>query len=93
MVKLPKDSTYVLTEVGLQKEAYFLKKPCITIRDTTEWVETVENGCNTLIGVNALDKVAFTQALTADVSSLQFPPVYGEKNVSQRIVDLILNAV
>ncbi len=96
MVKLLKDSTYVLTDSGgLQKEAYFLKKPCITIRDTTEWVETVENGCNTLVlsGVNALDKVAFTQALTADVSSLQFPPVYGEKNVSQRIVDLIFNTV
>jgi len=35
---------------GLQKEAFFFKKPCITLRDETEWVELVENGFNYLAG-------------------------------------------
>lgn len=37
---------------GLQKEAFFFKKPCITLRDETEWVELVENNFNVLAGAN-----------------------------------------
>ena len=37
---------------GLQKEALFFKKPCVTLRDETEWLELVEGGFNTLVGAN-----------------------------------------
>jgi UDP-GlcNAc3NAcA epimerase len=37
---------------GLQKEAYFFEKQCITLRDETEWVELIECGANTLVGAD-----------------------------------------
>lgn len=49
MIALLDGCTRVLTDSGgLQKEAYFFRKPCVTLRDTTEWVETVEAGWNRL---------------------------------------------
>ncbi len=51
MVWLIDNCDFVMTDSGgLQKEAYFFKKPCITLRDETEWVELVDCGANTLVG-------------------------------------------
>ena len=53
MVWLLDNSKMVITDSGgLQKEAFFFKKPCITLRDETEWVELVENNFNILAGAN-----------------------------------------
>jgi UDP-GlcNAc3NAcA epimerase len=49
MIALLDGCTRVLTDSGgLQKEAYFFRKPCVTLRDATEWVETIEAGWNRL---------------------------------------------
>jgi UDP-GlcNAc3NAcA epimerase len=51
MIELLKGTKIVLTDSGgLQKEAFFFKKPCVTLRDETEWVELVEHGFNRLAG-------------------------------------------
>jgi len=53
MVWLLDNCNLVITDSGgLQKEAYFFKKPCITLRDETEWTELVENGFNILAGAD-----------------------------------------
>ena len=53
MVFLIKNAKLIMTDSGgLQKEAFFFEKPCITLRDETEWIELIENGFNILAGAN-----------------------------------------
>lgn len=75
---------------GVQKEAYFHGVPCITLRDTTEWVETVAGGFNRLTGMDA----AQVRAGLADVSMPpERPPYYGDGRASEHIADAVAAAL
>lgn len=89
MLALLQHTTCVLTDSGgLQKEAYFFKKPCITLRDETEWTELVEYSYNKLAGADtALIKKCFNSIAEIDFSNAK--SLYGEGCVSDRIAGIL----
>lgn len=87
MASLTNSARLVLTDSGgLQKEAYWLGVPCLTLRDETEWVETVEAGWNVLVGSNTDRIVGVVNSFVPpDVR----PPLYGEGLAASRCVSLL----
>jgi UDP-N-acetylglucosamine 2-epimerase (non-hydrolysing) len=67
---------------GVQKEAFFLRTPCVTLRDETEWVETVRAGWNRLVGA---DSDAIERGLAADNPPAERPTPYGDGDAAGRI--------
>ncbi|WP_298324796.1 UDP-N-acetylglucosamine 2-epimerase (non-hydrolyzing) [uncultured Dokdonia sp.] len=90
MLYLLKNCSLVLTDSGgLQKEAYFFEKYCLTLRDETEWVELIDNGFNQLVGAN-FDVImkAFNDVNTkkSDFSL----DLYGNGEASKKIIEGLL---
>ncbi len=82
MLRLVSASDRVLTDSGgLQKEAYWLGRPCITLRAETEWVETVAVGWNRLAGSN---EETIRNALSEPIPAFR-PPLYGDGDAAIRI--------
>ncbi|OCR07691.1 non-hydrolyzing UDP-N-acetylglucosamine 2-epimerase [Helicobacter pullorum] len=73
---------------GLQKEAYYFKKPCITLREETEWVELLEVGCNCLVGADA-EKIYQAFKKMSDINLNFDALLYGNGNASQKILEVI----
>lgn len=92
MVWLCKNCDEVLTDSGgLQKEAYFFQKPCITLRDETEWVELVECGANRLVGAKKDNIIQHFQKLKPLKKEQIGLNLYGDGEASQKIVRAIVD--
>jgi UDP-GlcNAc3NAcA epimerase len=88
MVRLETGAKKIVTDSGgVQKEAFFLGKPCITMRDETEWVETVENGWNVIVGADA-EKI--TQAINSFEPTIERKNYFGNGTAARQMADLIL---
>ena len=80
---LVKNARVVATDSGgLQKEAYFFSVPCVTMRDTSEWVETIESGWNILVGT---DREALASALASPPRGARHPAFYGRGDAGERL--------
>ncbi len=85
MLTLERDAVAIATDSGgVQREAYLWGVPCITMREETEWIETVSTGWNTLVGVDA-DKF---RAALAKPQPQERPPIFGDGNAAERIAEL-----
>ena len=86
MMAVVRNARAVLTDSGgLQKEAYWLGVPCVTLREETEWVETVDAGWNTLAGA---DEARIHAAIDKQRPAAQ-PPLYGDGRAATRIIEAI----
>jgi UDP-GlcNAc3NAcA epimerase len=86
MLTLEANSKKIVTDSGgVQKEAYFMKVPCVTVREQTEWVETLENEANILVGTD-VDKMV--SAVNNSVSP-EYKDVFGDGKASSKIVEIL----
>ena len=85
MLSLVANADKVVTDSGgLQKEAYWLRRPCVTVRPSTEWVDTVESGANRLTEPDGIPAALASASFPAD------PPVlYGDGHASRKITDAL----
>lgn len=89
MLYVLKNAYLAITDSGgLQKEAYFVKVPCVTLREETEWVETLENGWNVL---SKIDENAIISAINRplDFLNLEQPLHFGDGMSAKKMVEII----
>lgn len=94
-INLIRNATFVMTDSGgVQKEAFWLKTPCITLRESTEWVETVQLGANHLLGSNTERIVKTVEKIIENEEELckklgALPNPFGDGRASQKILKII----
>jgi UDP-GlcNAc3NAcA epimerase len=87
LAALASQARVVLTDSGgLQKEAYWYEVPCVTLRTTTEWVETLETGWNRLVGT---DPAQIVDAVRRAGPGPSHPQLYGDGRAADRMADLL----
>jgi UDP-N-acetylglucosamine 2-epimerase len=87
MIRLEGAAQVILTDSGgVQKEAFWLGVPCVTLRDETEWVETLADGRNVLAGADTERILASTRAVMAAGKG---PMMAGDAAPSQRITQVL----
>jgi UDP-GlcNAc3NAcA epimerase len=87
MLQLEANADVIVTDSGgVQKEAYFAGRPCVTARDSTEWTETVEAGWNVLVGS---DSAAIAAAMRTFRPATERPPVFGDGHAAERVVEVL----
>lgn len=91
MILLEKHAALIATDSGgVQKEAYFHKTPCITLRDQTEWIELVEHGANILTGADA-DAIISALKKSSTINPTVFDtPLYGNGTTGTAIINSLI---
>jgi UDP-N-acetylglucosamine 2-epimerase len=91
---LQKDARVILTDSGgMQKEAYFLKTPCVTLRDETEWVETIAGKWNMLSGVHQEKIVSCYNQAASQKHAPYVSGIYGNGSTARKIIGRLVKSV
>jgi len=91
MIALESQAKVILTDSGgVQKEAYFAEIPCVTLRDETEWIETVEAGWNYLGGAD-VNKIICAFQKAADSLPKKKMNLFGDGNASQSVLQYLIS--
>jgi UDP-GlcNAc3NAcA epimerase len=90
MIMLEKNACLILTDSGgVQKEAYFFKKPLVVARPETEWIEIIENGAGIIADANEL-KIIESVMYFMEAGDLEFPNVFGDGHAAEFICRTML---
>ena len=85
IISLEKNARLIITDSGgLQKEAFFFQKPCVILREQTEWIEIVENGNALIAGANELKIISSVETLMKR-TDFTYPNLYGDGNAANFI--------
>ena len=85
IISLEKNARLIITDSGgLQKEAFFFQKPCVILREQTEWIEIVENGNALIAGANELKIISSVETLIKR-TDFTYPNLYGDGNAANFI--------
>ncbi len=91
IITLEKNTRLIITDSGgLQKEAYFFKKPCVILREQTEWVEIVENG-NAILTGSDYNKIKKALSYLLYKTDFTFPELFGDGAAGKFICSKILS--
>lgn len=93
MLRLERDCSWVATDSGgVQKEAFFFQKPCVILREETEWVEIVDAGAAVLAGTDT-DRIHDAIASIDAQQDRDFPPIFGDGKAAEFIIRTLLDTL
>jgi UDP-GlcNAc3NAcA epimerase len=92
MLQLERHAAVIATDSGgVQKEAFFYRIPCVTLRDETEWMELVHSGWNKLVPPHSSKEVADAIETAIGRMGINVEP-YGDGNAAQKIINILLKS-
>ncbi len=92
MIRLEAGAKVLLTDSGgVQKEAWFMEKPVVVLREQTEWVEIIEAGNGVLTGPDQ-EKIVSATRLYLDSPPSSYPPIFGDGKAAFRILEILTQA-
>jgi UDP-GlcNAc3NAcA epimerase len=93
MLELERNSRLILTDSGgVQKEAYMQRVPCLTMRENTEWTETIDSGWNRLVGSDPQQLMAAAADILRSGPPESHPELYGDGHAGEKVMQLLKTA-